>query len=1010
MEQEKGNTEEKNTEDEELSIDFGKIRDVFKKKKEEPKDEKSAEKEDERVIKEEEGKEKKIKERKESEDEEISFNFDRIKGIFKKSGRGHVEKGREIPKDEELSFNIRGAFDKISKNKNIIFPVILILIAMSFGIYIRAQAMYLPIVDDWAENSVYDFFKSQIKTEVDRQYPNLPENNKVILLDKEFKKFLKENKGVVEQQISLTSDFFKEELKDGAGNTYSGDIDPYFWMRLADNVVKNGHPGDIVKDGVEWDTHMYAPIGRPVPFDMGHAYVLGYSFKVMHLFSPDLKMMTASAYLTIFIVALSIIPAFFITRRIAGDMGGFVAALLLAVHPALIARTTWGDTDAYNIFFPLFITWVFLVAFEAKNIKSRVIFSAIAAFLVGLYSLMWGGWWYIFDFLIITLAICLLYYAAIHPGGLKGGLKNFLMQPAIKNTLILLVAFFVFSAIFVTLFTNTTQFQTTWQNPLGFARMKEVAVTTIWPNVFTTVAEQNPATLKDVRHSVGFGSKNSLKFFAIAVIGIILSATRRDIYGRRDIRYVILITIWLAATMYASTKGIRFSVIVVPAFITAVGIAFGIIYEFISKWVSKELHINKMMVGSVLIAVIAFGFLATPVKGGLSIGKQDIPMMNDAWYNSLDKINREAAPDAIVNSWWDYGHWFKFIADRQVTFDGTSQNSPQAHWIGKALVTDKEDVAIGILRMLDCGANTAEENLDKIIKDDARSVEIIYDIIVMDKEGAIEELKKHGLNEEEIKSVINYTHCEPPEDYFIASDDMVEKSGVWAHFGSWNFDRAMIYFKLQSREYAEKDKAIAYLQERFNYSKEEAEGMYAKVKSLGPGGGKDVNDWIAPWPGYASGLNGCSKLTGDSIVCDIIQGGQARVNLTTMEVDIPTSQGMAHPNSISYISDKEVIEKRFSENTIGYSMALIPSGDSYNVIMMSPELAAGMFTRLYYFKGHGLEHFRPFSYERSPVGGTTVYVWKVDWKGGEKNIVSEFQKGLKEEAVAGETEENKTKS
>jgi hypothetical protein len=35
-----------------------------------------------------------------------------------------------------------------------------------------------------------------------------------------------------------------------------------------------------------------------------------------------------------------------------------------------------------------------------------------------------------------------------------------------------------------------------------------------------------------------------------------------------------------------------------------------------------------------------------------------------------------------------------------------------AHWIGKALLTDDEKLAVGILRMLDCGENTAFDKLN----------------------------------------------------------------------------------------------------------------------------------------------------------------------------------------------------------------------------------------------------------------------------------------------------------
>ena len=34
----------------------------------------------------------------------------------------------------------------------------------------------------------------------------------------------------------------------------------------------------------------------------------------------------------------------------------------------------------------------------------------------------------------------------------------------------------------------------------------------------------------------------------------------------------------------------------------------------------------------------------------------------------------------------------------------------------------------------------------------------------------------------------------------FTSDDMVGKSGVWGHFGSWDFDRALIYNTLKKKE------------------------------------------------------------------------------------------------------------------------------------------------------------------------------------------------------------------
>ena len=37
--------------------------------------------------------------------------------------------------------------------------------------------------------------------------------------------------------------------------------------------------------------------------------------------------------------------------------------------------------------------------------------------------------------------------------------------------------------------------------------------------------------------------------------------------------------------------------------------------------------------------------------------------MNDAWYDTLSKIRNEAPQDIVITSWWDFGHWFKAVAD-----------------------------------------------------------------------------------------------------------------------------------------------------------------------------------------------------------------------------------------------------------------------------------------------------------------------------------------------------------
>ena len=55
--------------------------------------------------------------------------------------------------------------------------------------------------------------------------------------------------------------------------------------------------------------------------------------------------MTAETGFPVLISALCVIPAFFITRRVVGNFGGFIAATIVAIHPSFLSRTAGGFAD-----------------------------------------------------------------------------------------------------------------------------------------------------------------------------------------------------------------------------------------------------------------------------------------------------------------------------------------------------------------------------------------------------------------------------------------------------------------------------------------------------------------------------------------------------------------------------------------------------------------------------------------------------------------------------------------
>ena len=679
--------------------------------------------------------------------------------------------------------------------------------------------------------------------------------------------------------------------------------------------------------------------------------------------------MFASFITSIVIIALSIIPAFFIGKKIGGNIGGFFTAMVVAVNPALLSRTAGGvaDTDPNNIFFPLLISWMFIESFESKNIKKTVIFASLAAFFIGVYSRAWSGWSFIINFIFLALFVSFLYNLIVNRKALKKGIMGFLKVKKVRDIFVIFFVILLLSVLFVALFRGGLEsFVYGIKGPLRFAQIKDVATTTLWPNVFTTVAEFNEVDLSGI-----VGQMGGKYFFLIAAIGVLLTIIVKNKEGKRDITYASFLVIWFLSTLYSFTKGVRFAILMVPAVAIAFGLAIGISGNYISSWANKELHLSKK-ISKIIIVFVFFLLFIGQFRSADSIARNEMPMMTDAWYESLIGI-KDNTTDAIITSWWDFGHWFVSVSERRVTFDGADQGR-RIYWVGRSLLTSDETHAIGILRMLNCGQEKAVDVLDNYTKDTIKSVDILNEIVLFDRGEAKKILLKNNLTSEQAEEVLTLTHCSDiiPQ-FYIASDDMVGKAAVWSHFGSWDFTRAKMWNTVHDKN---DEESIRILVEEFNLSQEDADRIFYEIKT------NDADRWITDWYSYRSDFSNCN-VNSNIVRC----GNGLIVDLNTKDAKFIVEEGKeAHPKSLVYATKDDVVEKEFKENTVPYSAALIPDGNSYKSVLMDPVLARSMFTRLYFFKGHGLKYFMLFSDSRSVIG-QYIQVWKVSFEPNKPVVV-----------------------
>ena len=191
--------------------------------------------------------------------------------------------------------------------------------------------------------------------------------------------------------------------------------------------------------------------------------------------------------------------------------------------------------------------------------------------------------------------------------------------------------------------------------------------------------------------------------------------------------------------------------------------------------------------------------IAEPIRSGYAEAASYIPQMNSAWWNTLSRIRERSPSNTIVVTWSDYGYWVEYVADRRVLADGGSVRSRIPYWLGKALLAPSEAETVGLLRMLECGSDTASEGAGprgafaKLRADGLSELDAADAVIALarlDRAAARVALIQRGISSAAADDVLSSTHCAPPPSYLVLTSTMNDIPG-WRYTGSWDLHRAL---------------------------------------------------------------------------------------------------------------------------------------------------------------------------------------------------------------------------
>jgi asparagine N-glycosylation enzyme membrane subunit Stt3 len=837
---------------------------------------------------------------------------------------------------------------------------------------------------------------------------------------------------------------------DGHQHVYLGDYDSYVWLRNARNYLRTGSTCDAVINGECRDTYDHAPVGAEMVYNRSlHIAAIVAVHRLITTFVPGFPLPASAYFVPVIVGVLGVLPAFGIGWRLAGPLAGLAAALLVGVNPLFLQRSIGSDNDVWNLVLPLFMMWATLEALRARTAARQAGCAVLAALAVGLHAATWSGWTF---GCAVVLAGLLSNVGVQVLRALRRRSWRAWQVAEVRGALLTLLAFYVAAALFVAIAGRGSEY---FELPLqvvgrfspgtpALAPVPESAA--YWPSVLSTVSELAVPNLGRIaRYMAG-----NVVFF-IGWLGLlVLLLPRRDwrwwhflllIAGNYLYRYLLtadvsrlmlvelltlpltltmalyafadddtagseremglLIAVWFLASIYLSYQGLRFIMLLVPPFAIAFGAAIGRLQQWVS-WKLGSMSLSYVRPLQVAAWLALAAVLIQPVRQGYAAARAYVPAMNDAWWDTLTMLRDTTPTDTIVNTWWDFGYFAKYVAERRVSAAGASLQTHIPHWIGRALVASNERESVGLLRMLNCGSDATplpegrEGAYGKLTADGFDGI-VAHDVVVelarLDVDAADADLAARGLSESARADVLRSTHCTPPPSYLILSSNMIATSMNWGLLGNWDLRRA--YLARHVHDLTETD-MLARLTGRFGYGEDEAHTLYRQAAALPPGGERNfvsppflllTRDWVACQEQSEGRLlcrnrlhEGRRGVVLDSVLYLPERAGESRLRFRqavpsrrqpAVIEEVPAVVLIASDNGVSTLTPALSARSEFG---------LLVDPANARVLVGSPSMLASTFVRLMFLDGRGMEHFEKVS-DRSSFGGQRVVTWRINWQG-----------------------------
>lgn len=838
--------------------------------------------------------------------------------------------------------------------KRCLIPALSLSLVLGINLYLRSFTIYFPQLKRQAKNNVLQQLRKEASESVRKERPEFSPLAQERLIKQSVSLRLKQRKTETEKLLKEEYDRLKDPYQDKGNQTYLMEIDCWHWARFTENVLLRGHPGDESVNGKERDTLAFAPAGISLGWNHLIFYLSAFLYKAFSALRP-VALTTFLFYLPLLFTAAFIAVLFLFCLRRWGNICAIVSCLFVGMAPIFLGHSVagWFDMDVLNMLFPLLTVWAYFKISEAKSASQRAVWLIASSLCAGLFAFTWVGWWFI-------LGVILLYeiYSLAFLGYARFRLREKGL-PLFRQHIFFPLAFTGLSFLWAGLFSGTEPLLSLFSQVKGTLLLNKAVLESAWPNAFSTVEELRKANLIEIINLSG-----SLILFipaACCLFTLFLRTLRLPEFSDAGHKLIAFLTIWFIVILLASSRGVRFILFALLPLGVSLGIVLSEAYHYFKK------RNNKIITAFLIAFAVFLGFEA--VTNGYQRAKTVYPLMDDNWNRVLTAIKTQTPPEAIINSWWDFGDWFKTVSGRRVIFDGQSQNTPQAHWMARALITGNEQEALSILRMLNNSGNMAFEAIDRRLNDPTASILLLKRLLALTRDEAREVLVK-SFPADITDEIIKMLFSAGPAAYFVVDHTMPNKINAISYLGNWDFLKACLG-KDNTAKNNRKD-AIGYLG-KLGKTGPEAEKLYLEARLISP---RDLDKWVSPRMNIYGGIANAKENSGIALFDNgVVYNPKEKAAYFYSARD----NKYKIPQSLFIPENGELKEIPYPGKELDFSLLITKTEKGYQAVLLDRELAGSVFVRLYFLNGLGLKYFKPCINEEK-AQDKYLRVFKIEWE------------------------------